>query len=97
MTIATLIRRPSAYLPLLMSLAALALVLGHVALFGIVRGTDESAAARLFQLLIVAQLPIVAFFAINWLPKAPRAALAVLAMQMGAVLLALAPVLILEP
>jgi hypothetical protein len=47
-------------------------------------------------LLFVAQIPIVAFFAIKWLPQAPKEALPVLALQIGAVILALAPVLILN-
>ena len=33
-------KQPSAYLPLLMSLAALGLVLGHVMIYGIVRRSD---------------------------------------------------------
>lgn len=74
MTSTTLLKRPSAFLPLAMSCAALALVVGLVALFGLVRQEDEGAAARLFQLLLVAQLPIIAFFAITWLPRAPRRA-----------------------
>jgi hypothetical protein len=38
------------------------------------------------------QLPVVAFFAVKWLPKDPRRALQVLALQAGAALAALAPV-----
>ena len=44
---------------------------------------DEGTAAHLFQLLMPAQVPIVAYFAITWLPRAPRQALAVLALQTG--------------
>jgi hypothetical protein len=88
----TMMKRPSAFLPLAMSLAALAMVLGHVAVFGTAREADEGAAAHVFQLLMMAQVPIVAFFAIKWLPRAPREALQVLALQVGAGLLAMAPV-----
>jgi hypothetical protein len=56
-------RQPSAFLPLAMSLAALAIVLGHAAVFGIVHEADEGTAAHLFQLLMAAQVPVVAFFA----------------------------------
>jgi len=42
------------------------------------------------------QIPIVAFFAIKWLPRTPRQALWVLALQAGAALAALAPVFILN-
>jgi len=57
-----------------MSFAALALVLGHVAMFGAAREADEGTAAHLFHLLMVAQVPIVAVFAIRWLPRIPRPA-----------------------
>ena len=82
----------SAVLPLAMSLAALALVLGHVAVSGGVRETDEGTAAHLWQLLMAAQLLVVAFFAITWLPRAPRPALQVLALEAVAVLANLAAV-----
>jgi hypothetical protein len=88
----TLIRQPSAFLPLAMSLAALAIVLIHLARFGAAREADEGTSAHLFQLLMAAQVPIVAFFAIKWLPQAPGPALQILALQAGAVLAALAPV-----
>lgn len=85
-------KQPSAFLPLAMSLAALTLVLGHAAMFGVVHEADEGAAAHIFQLLMVAQIPVVAFFAIKWLPRARRQALQVLALQAGAGLAALAAV-----
>lgn len=59
----TLLRQPLAWLPLAMSGAALALVLGYLGRFGITeaaRGADEGATARLFQLLLLAQLPVIA-------------------------------------
>ncbi len=93
----TLLRRPSAFLPLGMSLAALALVVWFVASFGVVRGTnDEGAPARVFQVLMVAQIPIVGYFALTWLPRAPRPAVVILALQVGAGLLAIATVALLE-
>jgi hypothetical protein len=58
-------RQPSAFLPVAMSLIALALVLGHVALFGVVHEADEGTAAHLWQLLMAVQVPIIAFFAIK--------------------------------
>ncbi len=91
-----MMKKPSAFLPLAMSLAALALVLGHVALFGAAREADEGTAAHLWQLLMALQLPIVAFFAIKWLPLAPRQALLILTMQAGAGLAAMAPVFLLN-
>ena len=87
-----ILRQPSAFLPLAMSFVALAMVLVYVALFGVAREPDEGTAAHLWQLLMAGQLPIVACFAIKWLPQAPRSALPVLALQFGAALVALAPV-----
>jgi FtsH-binding integral membrane protein len=86
----------SAWLPLAMSLAALTVVLAHVAVFGAAREADEGTAAHLWQILMAAQLPIVAFFAIKWLPRAPRQAMLVLALQAGGVLAAIAPVFLLN-
>ena len=85
-------KRPSAFLPLVMSLAALAMVLGHAAVFGVVHESDEGTAAHIFQLLMAAQVPVVAFFAIKWLPRAPAQTLQVLALQAGAALAAIAAV-----
>ena len=94
MTLAVSLKRPSAFLPLAMSLAALVLVLGHVAVVGVAaaRQPDEGVTAHIFQLLLVAQVPLVAFFAIKWLPRAPRTSLPVLAFQAVAVIAALSPV-----
>ena len=90
------LRKPSALLPLAMSLAALATVLVHVALFGAAREADEGAAAHIWQLLMAGQVPIIAFFAVKWLPRTPRRALPVLALQVAAVVAALAPVYLLS-
>lgn len=84
--------RFSALAPLVMSLAALALVVGRIAVVGPARQVDEGAVAHLFQLLIVCQVPIVVFFAIKWLRRIPKQALAVLALQALAVAVACAPV-----
>ncbi len=85
-------RQPGAVVPIAMSIAALGTVLYHVAMFGIARQTDEGAAAHIWQLLMAGQVPVIAFYAIRWLPRAPGTALQVLALQAGAALAALAPV-----
>ena len=87
-----MLKHPSAFIPVAMSLIALALVLGHVAIYGAVREADEGATAHIWQLLMAGQLPVLAFFAIKWLPRAPRQTLGVLAVQAGAVLASIAPV-----
>jgi hypothetical protein len=88
----SLLKRPSALLPIAMSLAALAIVLGYAAVFGVARQSDEGTAAHLWQLLMAGQLPIVAYFAIKWLPAQPRKALRVLGLQMMAAFAAMFPV-----
>jgi hypothetical protein len=87
-----LFKRPSALIPVAMSVAALATVIGYAAMFGIARQADEGAAAHVWQLLMVGQVPVVAFFAIKWLPTKPRQALLVLALQVGAAVAAMLPV-----
>jgi hypothetical protein len=96
------VKKPSAFLPLAMSFAALAL-LGGVYVVGLatghggfVRERDEGAAAHLWQLLMAGQLPVLAFFAIKWFPRAPRQTFYVLALQVMAVLAAMAPVYLLH-
>ena len=84
--------RPSALLPVAMSLAALVTVLVHIALFGAARAPNEGASTHVFQLLIAAQVPIIAFFVARWLRRAPIQTLAVLAIQALAVVAALTPV-----
>jgi hypothetical protein len=88
----SLIKKPSALLPLAMSLAALTLVLGHAAIFGVVHEADEGSASHVFQILMAAQLPIVVYFILKWLPRQPRESLLVLALQAGAWLAAIAAV-----
>ena len=87
-----LLKQPSAFLPIGMSVAALAVVLAHIAIFGAVREADEGTAARVWQLLMAGHVPVVVWFAGKWLPKAPVPAFRVLALQAIAILAACAPV-----
>jgi hypothetical protein len=89
-----IVRQPAAFLPVAMSLTALTIVLVHIALFGVAREADEGTAAHLWQLLMAGQLPVLLFFAIKWLPRAPRQTLGVLALQAGAALASMAPVFV---
>ena len=77
------IKQPSALLPIAMSLVALALVLGHAVIFGIVHEADEGTAAHIWQILMAAQVPIVVFFIFKWLPRRPRDSVKVLALLVG--------------
>jgi hypothetical protein len=82
----------SAFLPLALSLAGLLLIFGHVAISGAGREADEGTAARVWWVLMAAQVPLVAYFAITRLPRAARTALAVLALQVAGVIANLAAV-----
>lgn len=91
-TSVSLLKRPAAWIPLAMSLAALSLVLIHAAIFGVVHEADEGTAAHIFQILMAAQLPIVAYFMLKWLPSQPRESLLVIILQACAWLAAIASV-----
>jgi hypothetical protein len=86
------VKQPSAAIPIVMSLAALATVLAHIVIFGPAPQADEGATAHVWQLLMAGQVPLVIFYAIKWLPRSPRTALPVLAVQIGAALAAAGPV-----
>ena len=92
---ATPLRQPTAVLPIVMSLGALAVIGWHVARFGTAPQPDEGTAAHLWQLLMAGQMPMIVYYAIRWLPEAPRSALLVLGAQAAAGLAAAAPVFLL--
>jgi hypothetical protein len=91
----SILKHPSAFLPVLMSLAAIAAIVLFIALHGTAPQADEGAEAHLWQLLMAGQLPISLFFALKWLPQFPREAAVVLAVQIGAAIAAMAPVYLL--
>jgi hypothetical protein len=93
-TFGTVVKQPSALVPMAMALTALAVVLVHIAVYGAAREADEGPTAHIWQLLMVAQLPALAVFGIRWLPKAPKQAMGVLALLVAAILAAMAPVFI---
>ena len=88
-------RKPSALIPIAMSLAALGTIAIHIARFGTAPQADEGTAAHIWQLLMAGQIPVIAFYAIKWLPQAPRTALQVMAVQFCAALAAAAPIYLL--
>jgi hypothetical protein len=91
------LRKPTAFMPLAMSAIALSVVLGSVAMSGIdQKAADEGTAAHIWQLLMAGQAPLIAAFAIRWLPRIRRSAVYVLGLQIGAALAALAPVYFLK-
>lgn len=90
------LKHPSAFLPVAMSVGALATVLVFLALHGPAPQQDEGAVAHVWQLLMAGQVPIVLFFGIKWVPQSPRQAVPVLALQAGAALAAMTPVFLLR-
>jgi hypothetical protein len=96
MSFTSLLKNPSAFIPLVMSLAAFLLIIAVLSTAGITHQRDEGAPARIFQLLIALQIPIIAFFALKWLPKSPRPSLLVLLLQIGAASAAVATIVWLE-
>jgi hypothetical protein len=95
MTQPSVLKYPSALLPVAMSMAALAVVLVYLAVHGPAPQADEGAAAHLWQLLMAAQVPIVFYFALRWMPESPRQAAPVLVCQVLAALAAIAPIYLL--
>jgi hypothetical protein len=86
------VRHPSALAPIAMSLMAVGVILVHIVFYGTARQADEGPAAHLWQMLMAGQLPILVVFVIQWLPRAPRQALGVMALQAGSILASMAPV-----
>jgi len=93
-----LFKQPSAWIPLAMSFAALAMILVFVAINGFASSGngDEGAPARIFQLIMVAQLPIAGYFAVKWLPKQPKQSLMVLTLQAVAWIIPIVTIIYLE-
>jgi hypothetical protein len=89
-------RQPSAFLPMAMSIAALTVVVVSLARFGVpLPHADEGAAAHAWQLLMLFQVPVIAWFALRWIRRTPRVALGVLGIQLALALAAMAPVYVL--
>ena len=76
-----LLKRPSAFLPLVISAGFLAVFAIGTVQGAFVRQPDEGTGAHLFQILMPLQFLIIVFFAVSWLPKNTKPALQVLAVQ----------------
>ncbi|MCU0342555.1 MAG: hypothetical protein MUF28_01895 [Ignavibacterium sp.] len=91
----SLLIRPSAYLPLFMSLLAILMVVIHFAIYGKVYEADEGVLAHIFQLLMVLQIPIVMYFLFKWLQNKPKQTLHILVLQAALWILAIVAVIFL--
>lgn len=83
---------PSGFVPVAMSIGALAVVAGHMVTSGVAPQADEGTAAHVWQLLMACQLPVVAWFALRWIPQRGRTAIAISAIHVGALAAACFPV-----
>jgi len=89
------LRRPSAWLPIVMSATALGTVLVQLAVRGAAPEPHEGTAAHIWQILMVGQLPLVAWSAIRWLRRSWHRTWPVLATQIVAATCSLLPVALL--
>ncbi len=92
-----ILKTPSAWLPIVASLAMLAFILILLEISGVptVPAEDEGVGAHIFQLWLVYEFFAILFFSAKWIPQQPKSALIILAIQILAVLAACAPVRIL--
>lgn len=92
---ALLIRKPSAWIPILLSLAMLAIIGMYLAKIIPPDPTgDEGLGAHLFQFWLVLESMMIPFFVIRSLPKAGKQVLPILVIQITLVLVVCAPVFI---
>jgi hypothetical protein len=91
-SVAVLVRKPSALVPIAMSLGALSVVLLAIANGSAKPQADEGTAAHIWQILIAGQLPFLGWFALHWVTRDFKAALPILALQILAFAAALVPV-----
>lgn len=85
----SLIKKPSAWTPIVISLGILAMLLGYLLKNGLVHETDEGTAAHLFQIWLVLEFLGLSFFGLKWLPRQPKQALVVVVIQCVAAFLPL--------
>ncbi len=89
-------KKPGAWIPLAISLLALGYVLVYAAFFGTGYHEDERAPARIFQLLMLVEIPFILFFAVKWLPRSPRQSGVILVLQVIAACIPVLTILLLE-
>jgi hypothetical protein len=74
----------SGWLPIAIPILLLVLAARYLSMYGLASQPDEGIEAHLFQLLMPVQLAVMGYFALTWLPRSPRVALIVLALQVAA-------------
>ena len=93
----SLIKKPNAWLPIVLSVSALAAMLIYIEIAGVpTRQTDEGTGAHLFQIWLVLEVLMIGFFAVRWLSQTPKEALWILAIQIVSALLFVSTVFFLK-
>lgn len=92
----TVLRDPTAWLPIAISIGSLLLIAGVALFVGVAAHAEEGTPARLFQLGVLAQAVVITLFAIRWLPRAPREAAIVLVLQLAAAAIPILVISVLE-
>jgi len=88
----SIIKKPSAWIPIVIPLAFVAYIVIYISIFGIAQEEDEGIGAHLFQLWLVLEPFMLGYFAFKWWPRVPKQALIILALQIVAALLPIAVV-----
>ena len=83
----SIIKKPSAWVPIVLPFIFFAYLVIYISIFGIVRQEDEGTGAHLFQLWLVLEPFMLGFFALKWFKSARKETLIILAIQIIAALL----------
>jgi hypothetical protein len=94
-------RAPLAWLPIALSVASVALIVGYVVACPVAGCVprpdgDEGAIARIFQLSMLVQAALIGLFALRWVPASPRPAVTMLILQIVAAAVPVVLIVILE-
>src|SRR5580765_3436533 len=88
----SLLKQPSALVPIGLAAAALTLPYILVLIFGPDPAGDEGIGAHRWQLLMLLQIPAMLVFVARWAAREPRQTIVVLGMQIAAFFAAMFPV-----
>jgi len=93
----SLLKKPSAWIPIALSLAVLATMLISFMTMGApTHQPDEGTGAHLFQIWLVLEFFMIGFFAMKWLAQKPKQALLILMIQIIFVLAGCAPIFLIK-
>ncbi len=88
-----LLKKPTAWIPIALSFAVITMWVVSLSFSGAPQHEpDEGTAAHLFQIWLVLEIFLIGLFSVMWLPKMPKQALIIVAIQIIFVLAGCAPV-----